>query len=421
MSLVSEPAAVDRRRILIIDGLLAIAVGLVMVAPIFIVPGPYPPGVASSGWLAAYGTLLAAPLALRRLHPQVSFVAVAVVVALAAMPFVEDAIGVMIGVVQGDVFVLLAALFFVAVTVDRRRAVAATVVALALFGAATILPVRGELGLVVEDFGSAGVLVALVVGLGFYLAIPVVVAAVAQRLRHERITSELLREEAIRAVVAGEMKAATAASNERRRLAADLHDVVAHHVNLMVVQAETGPFLGGADDAQRTFATIADTGRRALGELDRMLGVLRVDGGGEGPAMSPLPRLSDVPDLVERARLAGMPIELHAFDVPSEIDLLTGATVHRIVQECVTNIVKHSSRHTIAVVAVTAGRSTIRVTAENRADEPVATGRAGRGLDMMRSRIEALGGELETTTAGGEFRLVATLPLVGSDTTAVSA
>jgi signal transduction histidine kinase len=261
---------------------------------------------------------------------------------------------------------------------------------------------------------AAGLLVAVLVLLHQSAAmlglagLPFVVAyglGVGGRARQDRI--RLLEERGHRLAEAQEATAAL----ERARISREIHDIVAHSVSLMVVQAEAGIVrAAGQDRTTRTFETIADTGREALGQLDRALGVLR----GDGPGRAPEPGLGDLPVLVDRARQAGLVAELSESGDPRPVPADLAAAVYRVVQEAVTNTVRHAAAVRVRI-HVAWRRDAIEVSVQDDGRGPASAGAgggSGRGLIGMRERVHAFGGELRTGPGpdGAGFRVAVTLP-----------
>jgi signal transduction histidine kinase len=233
------------------------------------------------------------------------------------------------------------------------------------------------------------------------------------RARRDRIT--MLEERTRRLAEAHE----AAAARERERIAREMHDVLAHSVSLIVVQAEAGPVVVRTDPgrAEAAFDAIAATGRDALRQLRRTLGVLRSD----GPERQPQPSLNDVPALLDQARRAGLAASLAEHGarrpLPAELEI----AVYRIVQESVTNTVKHAAAGWVRVRLEwrdTALR--VEVTDDGCGAGPVdgptggtVDGTVGHGLVGMRERVAACGGQLRTGAGdgGSGFRVTATLPL----------
>jgi signal transduction histidine kinase len=230
---------------------------------------------------------------------------------------------------------------------------------------------------------------------------------VGVRARRDRIA---MLEERTRRL--GEAAEATAA-RERERIAREIHDIVAHSVSLMVVQAEAGRVLAGAAPrAVGAFDTISETGREALTQLDRALGVLR----GDTPGRSPQPGLDELPGLVERARLAGLDADLAETGSRPTVPADLAAAVYRLVQEAVTNTVKHARARRVDVrLDWRDSVLAVAVDDDGRGPAPERAGGTGRGLSGMRERVHAFGGDLHTGAGGerGGFRVAAVFPLTG--------
>ncbi|MFA9443747.1 sensor histidine kinase [Egicoccus sp. AB-alg6-2] len=209
-----------------------------------------------------------------------------------------------------------------------------------------------------------------------------------------------------------EETARLAVAAARGRMSREVHDIVAHSLGIIVLQAEAADALLERDAAavRRPLTIIQDTGRQALDELRRMLDLLGADDG-----TSPLPGLVDVPDLVAGFVRVGLPV---ALEVNGDLDAAPpglGLTVYRLVQESLTNVLKHTDAAG-CTVAVTVGPALVEVvvadTGPRRSDGPAVTG-SGRGLVGMRERVESFDGELLCgPTADGGFEVTARLPLV---------
>jgi signal transduction histidine kinase len=237
--------------------------------------------------------------------------------------------------------------------------------------------------------------------------LPFVVAyALGAALRARRDRIAMLEERTRRLADAQE----AVAIRERERIAREIHDIVAHSVSLMVVQAEAGLVQAAAPgQAARRFDLISSTGREALTQLDRALGVLRAD----GPNRHPQPGFGDLPDLMQQARLAGLDAVLTEHGRRRSVPADLATAVYRLVQEAVTNTVKHAAARRLRV-GLGWQDSALRVEVCDDGGGPVPTGvAAGRGLVGMRERVQAFGGELHTGRgdAGTGFRVVAVLPL----------
>ncbi len=205
---------------------------------------------------------------------------------------------------------------------------------------------------------------------------------------------------------------------ERARIARELHDVVAHSMSVVHMQAESAPYRVAdlPDGARAEFAAIAETSRTALREMRQLLSTLRGD---EDAERAPQPRLVDLPTLVTATRAAGIPVTLDVGD-DSGVGRLTELTAYRVVQEALGNVARHASG---ASTVVTVGRhgSRLRVTVTNAAPDaqgvpPAPPDDGGFGLAGMRERVTAVGGTIDhgPTTDGG-FRVVADLPVHTDD------
>jgi signal transduction histidine kinase len=221
------------------------------------------------------------------------------------------------------------------------------------------------------------------------------------------------------AVLGRERAAAEQAAvvSERARLARDLHDVVAHHVSLIAVRAETAPYTVPdlQPEARAVLAEVAADARLALDELRGVLGILgRAEADLE---LAPQPSLADVAGLVERAGSAGQQVELQLDRTRDEgpVPPATGYAAYRVVQEALTNARKHAPGSPVRV-AVRRDGAVLRVTVTNpvpAGERPGAAG--GHGLVGMRERVVALGGELTagpaTASGDADYVVTATFPL----------
>jgi signal transduction histidine kinase len=233
----------------------------------------------------------------------------------------------------------------------------------------------------------------------------VIVAApvLAGRLLRER--ARLAR--ALRAEASGEGDerwAELAVAEERERIAGDLHDVVARALDRMVAEASGADRLVATDPgrAALAFAAVEETGREALTEIRRLLGVLRRED--DELALAPQPTLAHVADLVRRARAAGLPVELHVAGAPAPLSAGADLTAYRVVQEALAGAVREGAAAS-ATVVVRYGEAVV--------DLEVADDGAARPAPMgIEERVALYGGELRTTSprAGGHA-LRARLPL----------
>ncbi|MFD3947422.1 sensor histidine kinase [Streptomyces sp. NPDC058579] len=219
------------------------------------------------------------------------------------------------------------------------------------------------------------------------------------------------------------VEAEQAAARERARIAREMHDILSHAVSLMVVQAEAGPVAVRAapERAEAAFDAISATGRDAMEQLRRMLGVLRDGTEGAPPPREPQPDLGGLPALVERVRASGLDVTYRTTGGVRALPVAVGATVHRIVQEALTNVVKHAGARTAAVrLAYEDGVLEVVVTDDGRG--PRRGGRSaggeGHGLVGIRERAGAHGGTAVTGPGpdgrGFEVRVELPVPLVPS-------
>lgn len=230
----------------------------------------------------------------------------------------------------------------------------------------------------------------------------VLLGAVGLRMSGER---EVQRRTLVARADAVEQESAVVA--ERARLARDLHDVVAHHVSLIAVRAETAPYTHpGLDDTARDLlGEIAGDARLALDELRGVLGILGRAGDSE---RSPQPGWRDIPALVTRSREAGTTVALEG-DLDAEVPPALGYVAYRVVQESLTNARKHAPGQPVLVrLEVTPGLLTVCVVSAGAGPSELPA--TGHGLAGMRERVESVGGRLRTGAADGEFRVEATVP-----------
>jgi signal transduction histidine kinase len=231
----------------------------------------------------------------------------------------------------------------------------------------------------------------------------------AMRGRVEHIDVLALRAE--KAEREREQRAREAAREERARIARELHDVIAHSVSVMVVQA------GAAEEVLRQAPKLAlepiravqETGRQALAEMARLLGMLRRDG--EELGLAPQPGLDDLETLIEQTRLAGLPVELRVEGVPGPVPVGADLSAYRIVQEALTNARKHAGQaHATVTLRYGAEALELEIT-----DDGTGAGNGdggGHGLVGMRERVALFGGELHAgPRLGGGFRVHARLPI----------
>ena len=242
------------------------------------------------------------------------------------------------------------------------------------------------------------------------------VAFTATAIAVDSIGSQLRAQRALEAQTerAEDERARRAVLEERTRIARELHDVVAHHMSLIAVRAETAPYRlpGLPETARAEFGALSEVAREALTEMRRLLGVLRQD---QPAQLEPQPELADVPALVDAARRAGVTVELWLPAGQGKVPAGVGVCAYRIVQESLSNASQHAPGAAVTVtldhdaeavqlrVANGPGSGTVPSPRERR---------PGHGLTGMRERVALLGGSLSAgpTPAGG-FVVSAVLPL----------
>ncbi|MER5887472.1 sensor histidine kinase [Streptomyces sp. NPDC001941] len=254
------------------------------------------------------------------------------------------------------------------------------------------------------------------------MIVPFVLAWVlGDSVRTRRAYFAQLEERAARLEREREAQSKVAVAAERARIARELHDVVAHNVSVMVVQADGAAYVLDAspDQAKQALETISTTGRQALAEMRRLLGVLRTGDAPESGEYVPQPDVQQIEDLVEQVRRAGLTVDFRvegtARPLPSGVEL----TAYRIVQEALTNTRKHGGPDagaSVRLVYFDDGLGLLieddgRGAAHEMYEDGGADGR-GHGLIGMRERVGMVGGTLDAgPRPGGGFRISALLPL----------
>ncbi len=264
--------------------------------------------------------------------------------------------------------------------------------------------------------GAAASLVAGAVWIGFDdLFLPIVAfggAWVAGRLVQKRQLYATALEERARVLEREQAaNARIAAAEERVRIARELHDVVGHSVSVMVVQAGAERLALGQErpSTREALLAIERTGREAIAEMSRLLGLLRREN--EELSLAPRPSLADVEALVQTIRDVGIPVDLVVEGERAALTPGVDVSAYRILQEALTNVVKHAG-HARASVVIRYGARSVEVEVADDGQGPVDGNGLGYGLAGMRERVELHGGTLDAgrDSAGG-FRVRAELPL----------
>ncbi|MER7521081.1 sensor histidine kinase [Streptomyces sp. NPDC126499] len=370
-------------------------------------PAPWPPFDTGAYLLTALAGL---PLALRRVAP----VAVLVVTCLAFAGYVAAGY-------QPSLNFWFPAIALYGVAAQRPPR---TTAAAAVLTAAVVL----HSGLTVPELG---VLVSVVQA----VAVPAVVWAfgnstrrISRRNRQLAVLSAQLRQ-------AQEERARRAVAEEQRRIARELHDVVAHHMSVINVQAGMAGYVfdSAPDTARAALGTITETSQEGLRELRRILTLLRseadgtpdghagVDADGEpGSRYAPMPGLARLPDVAERVRAAGVPVDLRTTGPARPLAPGTELCAYRVVQEALTNVIKHArpARATV-LVEFRPSELVVTVTDDGRPDQPDPAKLgppSGHGLIGMRERARLYGGTVDAgPRAEGGFRVCLRLPVTEDD------
>ncbi|WBB50326.1 sensor histidine kinase [Verrucosispora sp. WMMA2044] len=363
-----------------VDVVLAVAVGGLL-GPYAALESPLRGGVHEPLWVSVLvGMALGLPLGVRRQWPITVAVLISCVAAVALISgvvpnYAAAAPGLAVGL----------SVYTVAVSTSPHRSVLCAAGCLALVSIALMFT-ESDLW---SRTGAVG-----------YAAVMIVPAG---------MIGWLVRERRAVAVRQGEHLVRQAAAEERLRVARELHDVVAHTLSLIVVKAAVANHVAEADprEAGAALRVIEETGRNALTDVRRVLGVLRED-----TPYAPQPGLDELPALARQAAIGGVDVRLDvrrdesAEAVPESV----GLAVYRIVQEAVTNVVKHAAPATCRVTVIVApGEVRVEVTDDGR--RPVSTVGEGHGIIGMRERVALHGGEFHAgPRSGGGFVVTAGLP-----------
>jgi signal transduction histidine kinase len=267
-----------------------------------------------------------------------------------------------------------------------------------------------------ETSGAGSVFIAIFQTVPFALA-----WVLGDSIRTRRAYLAQLEERAARLEKEREAQAKVAVAAERARIARELHDVVAHNVSVMVVQADGAAYVmdTAPDQAKKALETISGTGRQALAEMRRLLGVLRTGEHQESGEYVPQPDVEQLDDLIEQCRTSGLPVDFKVEGTPRPLPSGVELTAYRIVQEALTNTRKHGGPNAGASVRLVYFDDGLGLLVEDDGkgaphelyEEGGADGQ-GHGLIGMRERVGMVGGTLDAgPRPGGGFRISALLPL----------
>jgi len=380
-----------RRHPMLVDGVLAVALAFAGVMPAI-----------ATGLLTTVpiGMGIVVPVVFRRKHPVGAFAAAVVIggiqVALGVRPAAYD-------------LAILVLLYTLAAYAPRRTSVWGLAVCLA--GSAVGI-VRWT------SLGNHSVLSWLTIGAMLFAGPALLAWVLGDSMRYRRAYYASLEDRAARLERERDAQARMAAVAERARIARELHDVIAHNVSVMVVQADGASYALGTDPARarEALAAISATGRQALAEMRRLLGVLRREEASGSSERAPQPGIGELGELLEQARGAGLPVSFTVEGVPRPLPGGAALAAYRIVQESLTNTRKHAGP--VASASVTLRYSgdalMLAISDDGWGDLGGAAmpGAAGHGLTGMRERVALYGGSVAAgPRPGGGFEVVATLPL----------
>lgn len=238
------------------------------------------------------------------------------------------------------------------------------------------------------------------------------------RMRTRRAYVVELEDRAVRLEREAQQQAQIAAAAERARIAREMHDVVAHSLSVIVVQADGALFAAGKrpEAATETLATISETGRSSLAEMRRLIGLLR-EGDFSATEHMPMPTSTDLPTLIEQVRGSGLDVSLDVEGDLARPDNGTGLTVYRVVQEALTNTLKHGGPDVSTQVSVSVGADVVRILVEDDGrGVAVPEDGNGHGIAGIRERIAVHDGTIVAgPRPGGGFRVDAHIPLTDGD------
>jgi signal transduction histidine kinase len=269
-------------------------------------------------------------------------------------------------------------------------------------------------GVIVNNWGHGGQVIP-------HLAVVAIAWLVGDNLRTRRAYLAQLEERAARLEREREQQATRATLEERARIARELHDVIAHNVSVMVVQASAGEDVFDSDPgrAREALAAVASTGRDALGELRRLLGVIR-PGEQEALSFAPQPGIGRLGELIEQVHDTGLAVELSIEGEQRDLPEATSLCVYRIVQEALTNTLKHAGATRAQVsLRYDPDELRVRVSDDGRGTTDAAAngGGEGHGLIGMRERVALFGGQVQAgRSPDGGYCVTARLPVQQENT-----
>ncbi|MET7854297.1 histidine kinase, partial [Streptomyces avermitilis] len=277
----------------------------------------------------------------------------------------------------------------------------------------------GALGLVAARVSAA---VSVWDALFFLLSTATAALALGLMIRLRRAQLAGLRDRAARLEIERDQRGRLAVAAERARVAREMHDIVGHNLSVIITLADAGVYATVPERGKEALHLIGDTGRQALSELRRVLGVLREpDGPRTEPELSPQPALADIDALCEGVRAAGLEVVYRTVGDIDALDDGVQLTVYRIVQEALTNTLKHVGAGACATVAIAVRDLRLTITVQDSGPpapvgRPGAANEEGHGLVGMRERVALYGGHVSVGPADGAgWAVRATLFLAPQD------
>ena len=380
-----------------LDTALMLAIFLLLVAPVALSPQP------GSVPLAALAAALAVPLAWRRSHVLLS---AGIIAGISVLQLVTGLAPV------NTQFVILITVYTLAAYGPRWASLSGLV--LAVLGTATGLVRLGD-DVGVTTGGPVLERVPLFLILLFFAESVVLLAwTVGDLARSRRRTLQALEDRTRRLEIERQQERDLAAADERSHIAREMHDIVAHSLSVIITQADGARYASAQSPelAVRTLGTIADTGRGSLREMRRLLGVLRGD---ETTSTRPLPTLDDVDALIQSVRRSGVRIACRRVGVlRRELPLGAELTAYRVIQEALTNVLKHAGLDTTTEVTIDHGPRGLTITVDDdgrgAAPDPSTKG-AGQGIMGMTERVRLYDGTVRAAPrTGGGYRVEAFIP-----------
>ncbi|MEV5719089.1 histidine kinase [Amycolatopsis mediterranei] len=337
--------------------------------------------------LFATGVLLVSALAFRRRYP------LTVLAASCALALVLGLFG---PTFPPTVITVLVAVYTVGAHAERRRALVAVAALIVIIAVTVLRDDEFAESLARFVFASAVVVAAFVLGVN---------------IRMRRMYLESLRDRALRAERERDQQAQIVAARERATIAREMHDIVAHNLSVMIALADGVAFAARTDpvNAETAAQHVSATGRQALDEMHRLLGVLRRNG--DDSPRAPQPGVAQIDDLVEQVRTTGLPTTWTITGEPFPLSPTAELAVHRVVQEALTNVLKHAVRPSAAHVRLTYADPVVALEVDDDgAGAGATTAAAGHGLSGMRERVGVFDGEVTAgPRPGGGWRVTARL------------